>query len=166
MEKDKRIIKIPFHKVVVGNFPKDFFKDKIVIVGLVIYLTLETTHLPHLIEKTSKHPIFFFTDLMIQSSVENKTCYPEKINICLFFIDCFIFIYPNKQGSADKWINNYDFSNVWDSFCFLFVYFQFLASGFIQLISSCPYLLSTISGYLSGQLQNIKQGLQSKKKQN
>lgn len=33
IESDSSIITIPFHRVVVGNFPKDFFKDKIVLVG-------------------------------------------------------------------------------------------------------------------------------------
>ena len=99
MEKDKRIIKIPFHKVVVGNFPKGFFKDKIVIVGPSYISNSGDYSFTPFDRENLKAPNIFLHSLMIQSLVENKTVIPIPKTFTYIFsllIVLFLSIFINK----------------------------------------------------------------------
>ena len=72
---DNRIPSIPFHRVVVGNFPKGFFKDKIVLVGSQ-YLSNSSDFVQTPFEKEfSKTPKLAVHADVIEALVSEKTVY-------------------------------------------------------------------------------------------
>jgi len=75
LEENKRIIKIPFHRVVVGNFPKGFFTNKIVLVGST-YISNSSDYVltPFNKEEYKASKLFVHAEI-IQSLIQNKTIY-------------------------------------------------------------------------------------------
>ena len=72
---NNRIPTIPFHRVVVGNFPKGFFKDKIVLVGSQ-YLSNSSDFVQTPFEKEfSKTPKLAVHADVIEALVSEKTVY-------------------------------------------------------------------------------------------
>jgi signal transduction histidine kinase len=72
---DNRIPTIPFHRVVVGNFPKGFFKDKIVLVGSQ-YLSNSSDFVQTPFEKEfNRTPKLAVHADVIESLVSEKTVY-------------------------------------------------------------------------------------------
>jgi signal transduction histidine kinase len=70
-----RIPSIPFHRVVVGNFPKGFFKDKIVLVGPQ-YISNSSDFIQTPFEKeTAKTPKLSAHADVIEALVSEKTIY-------------------------------------------------------------------------------------------
>lgn len=73
-----RIPSIPFHRVVVGNFPKGFFKDKIVLVGPQ-YLSNSSDFIQTPFEKdTARTPKLAVHADVIEALIEEKTIYDVK----------------------------------------------------------------------------------------
>ena len=68
-----KLVTVPFHRVVVGNFPKDFFKDKIVVIGSQ-YLSNSSDFLltPFNKEKYSASKLSIHANI-IASLVDDKT---------------------------------------------------------------------------------------------
>lgn len=72
---NNRISSIPFHRVVVGNFPKGFFKDKIVLVGPQ-YLSNSSDFIQTPFEKeTARTPKLAVHADVIESLISEKTIY-------------------------------------------------------------------------------------------
>lgn len=72
---NNRISSIPFHRVVVGNFPKGFFKDKIVLVGPQ-YLSNSSDFIQTPFEKeTGRTPKLAVHADVIESLISEKTIY-------------------------------------------------------------------------------------------
>ncbi len=72
---NSRISSIPFHRVVVGNFPKGFFKDKIVLVGPQ-YLSNSSDFIQTPFEKeTARTPKLAVHADVIESLISEKTIY-------------------------------------------------------------------------------------------
>lgn len=72
---NNRISTIPFHRVVVGNFPKGFFKDKIVLVGPQ-YLSNSSDFIQTPFEKeTARTPKLSVHADVIESLISEKTIY-------------------------------------------------------------------------------------------
>ena len=73
-----RIPSIPFHRVVVGNFPKGFFKDKIVLVGPQ-YLSNSSDFIQTPFEKESaRTPKLAVHADVIEALIEEKTIFDVK----------------------------------------------------------------------------------------
>lgn len=73
-----RIPTIPFHRVVVGNFPKGFFKDKIVLVGPQ-YISNSSDFIQTPFEKESaKTPKLAVHADVIEALIEEKTIFDVK----------------------------------------------------------------------------------------
>jgi len=73
-----RIPSIPFHRVVVGNFPKGFFKDKIVLVGPQ-YISNSSDFIQTPFEKESaKTPKLAVHADVIEALIEEKTIFDVK----------------------------------------------------------------------------------------
>jgi signal transduction histidine kinase len=73
-----RIPTIPFHRVVVGNFPKGFFKDKIVLVGPQ-YISNSSDFIQTPFEKESaKTPKLSVHADVIEALIEEKTIFDVK----------------------------------------------------------------------------------------
>lgn len=69
---------IPFHRVVVGNFPKGFFKDKIVLIGPQ-YLSNTNDYILTPFEKESaRTPKLSVHSHVIEALIEEKTIYDIK----------------------------------------------------------------------------------------
>jgi len=82
-EEDKgRIKKIPFHRVMVGNFPKGFFTDKIVLIGHS-YISNASDYVltPYNTEDYRASKLFIHAEI-IQSLIQNKTVVqiPRKVS--------------------------------------------------------------------------------------
>lgn len=72
---NNRISTIPFHRVVVGNFPKGFFKDKIVLVGPQ-YLSNSSDFIQTPFEKeTARTPKLAVHADVIEALISEKTIY-------------------------------------------------------------------------------------------
>ncbi len=72
---NNRISTIPFHRVVVGNFPKGFFKDKIVLVGPQ-YLSNSSDFIQTPFEKeTARTPKLSVHADVIEALISEKTIY-------------------------------------------------------------------------------------------
>lgn len=72
---NNRISSIPFHRVVVGNFPKGFFKDKIVLVGPQ-YLSNSSDFIQTPFEKeTARTPKLAVHADVIEALISEKTIY-------------------------------------------------------------------------------------------
>lgn len=73
-----RIPSIPFHRVVVGNFPKGFFKDKIVLIGPQ-YISNSSDFIQTPFEKESaKTPKLAVHADVIEALIEEKTIFDVK----------------------------------------------------------------------------------------
>lgn len=72
---NNRISSIPFHRVVVGNFPKGFFKDKIVLIGPQ-YLSNSSDFIQTPFEKeTARTPKLAVHADVIEALIQEKTIY-------------------------------------------------------------------------------------------
>ena len=76
LENDGKVTKIPFHKVVVGNFPKGFFKDKLVLVGPSYISNSSDYSLSPFNREDQKAPNIFIHGLIMQSLIQKKTVLP------------------------------------------------------------------------------------------
>lgn len=87
-ESKTKIKRIPFHRVAVGNFPKDFFKDKLVIVGSANIEKTEDFVLTPYGREDVRAPKVFVHAQIIQSLFQNKTVtqIPKKFSYALSFI--------------------------------------------------------------------------------
>lgn len=70
-----RIQSIPFHRVVVGNFPKDFFKDKIVLVGPQYISNSSDYILTPFDKENAKAPKLAVHADVIEALISEKTIY-------------------------------------------------------------------------------------------
>lgn len=70
-----RIQTIPFHRVVVGNFPKDFFKDKIVLVGPQYISNSSDYILTPFDKENAKAPKLAVHADVIEALISEKTIY-------------------------------------------------------------------------------------------
>lgn len=75
LKSNGRITRIPYHRVVVGNFPKGFFADKIVLVGSEYLSNSEDYVRTPFSEDEYNSPKLFFHAAIIQSLIKNKTVY-------------------------------------------------------------------------------------------
>jgi signal transduction histidine kinase len=79
-ETNKKMTRIPFHRVVVGNFPKDFFKNKIVLIGSS-YISNPNDYLLTPFNKELKiAPKLFVHANIIEALIKNKTVWQIPIN--------------------------------------------------------------------------------------
>lgn len=87
-ESKSKIKKIPFHRVAVGNFPKDYFKDKLVIVGSANIERADDFVLTPFGREDMRAPKVFVHAQIIQSLFQNKTVtqIPRKYSYALSFI--------------------------------------------------------------------------------
>ena len=69
--------KIPFHRVRVGNFPKGFFTDKIVLIGPSYISNASDYVLTPFNKEEYKAPKLMLHAEIIQSLIQNKTIYQE-----------------------------------------------------------------------------------------
>ncbi len=84
LESKGKIRKIAFHRAVVGNFPKGFFKDKIVLVG-ANYLSQKGDYVltPFDNENARTSKLTMHAQI-IQSLIQNKTIYPISKQVTYF----------------------------------------------------------------------------------
>lgn len=81
VETNKKITRIPFHRVVVGNFSKDFFKDKVVLIGSS-YISNPNDYLLTPFNKETKiSPKLFVHANIIEALIKNKTVWQIPINV-------------------------------------------------------------------------------------
>lgn len=73
-----RIPTIPFHRVVVGNFPKGFFKDKIVLIGPQYISNSNDFVLTPFDKETAKSPKLAVHADVIEALISEKTIYDVK----------------------------------------------------------------------------------------
>lgn len=73
-----RIPSIPFHRVVVGNFPKGFFKDKIVLVGPQYLSNSNDFVLTPFDKENAKSPKLAVHADVIEALISEKTIYDVK----------------------------------------------------------------------------------------
>ena len=81
VESSQKITKIPFHRVVVGNFPKNFFKDKVVLIGPSYISNPGDYLLTPFNKEVKKTPKMFVHANIIDSLIQNKTIYQIPINV-------------------------------------------------------------------------------------
>jgi signal transduction histidine kinase len=75
---NNRIPSIPFHRVVVGNFPKGFFKDKIVLIGPQ-YISNSSDYIQTPFEKeNARTPKLSVHADVIEALIEEKTIFDVK----------------------------------------------------------------------------------------
>lgn len=75
LEEDGKISKIPFHRVVVGDFPKGFFTDKVVLVGPSYIGNPSDFVLTPFNREQFKAPKISVHAELIQALIQNKTIY-------------------------------------------------------------------------------------------
>ena len=106
LKEDLKIKKIPFHRVVVGNFPKGYFTDKIVLVGpRYISRPREDYVLTPFDDEMSRSSKLAVHANIIQSLIQNKTIYkvPELVSqilaiIIAVFLSVIVFKYQPVKG--------------------------------------------------------------------
>lgn len=69
---------IPFHRVVVGNFPKGFFKDKIVLIGPQYHSNIDQFVMTPYEKDAPKTPKLAVHAQVIESLINEKTIYDVK----------------------------------------------------------------------------------------
>lgn len=75
---EERIPSIPFHRVVVGNFPKGFFKDKIVLIGPQYLSNSSDFVISPFDKENAKAPKLAVHADVIEALVNEKTVYDVK----------------------------------------------------------------------------------------
>lgn len=88
IENRGRIKKIPFHRLMVGNFPKGFFTDKIVLLGPSYISNMDDYVLTPFSKEESRSPRLALHAQIIQSFVQNKSIYqiPKNFTYALSII--------------------------------------------------------------------------------
>ncbi len=88
IENRGRIKKIPFHRVMVGNFPKGFFTDKIVLLGPSYISNMDDYVLTPFSKEETRSPRLALHAQIIESFVQNKTVYqiPKNFTYALCVI--------------------------------------------------------------------------------
>lgn len=75
LENNEKLKKIPFHSVRVGNFPKDFFKDKIVLVGPSYISNASDYVLSAFDRENFRSSKLAMHATIIEALIQNKTVY-------------------------------------------------------------------------------------------
>jgi signal transduction histidine kinase len=75
LENNERLKRIPFHSVRVGNFPKDFFKDKIVLIGPSYISNASDYVLSAFDRENFRSSKLAMHATIIEALVQNKTIY-------------------------------------------------------------------------------------------
>jgi len=99
-----KIQKIPFHRVVVGNYPKDFFKDKIVLIGSNYIANSSDFVLTPFNKEDYRAGKLSVHAEMIESLIQNKTvlAVPRSISYALaIVIAIFLSIIINRVNPTD-----------------------------------------------------------------
>lgn len=86
-----RIRRIPFHKVMVGNFPKGFFTNKIVLVGPAYISNIEDFVLTPFNQNLYETPKMMVHAAIMEALIQNKTITP--IDRTISNILCFILAF-------------------------------------------------------------------------
>lgn len=88
LESNKKIKRIPFHSVRVGNFPEGYFKDKIVLIGPSYISNSEDYVSTPFDKENTRSSIMALHGVFIQSLIQGKTVYrvPRKISYVLCVI--------------------------------------------------------------------------------
>lgn len=73
LDNDSKIKMIPYHRVVVGNFPKDFFKNKVVLVGAKYISNPENFIATPFSKEEIRSPKLNVHGLIIDSLIKEKT---------------------------------------------------------------------------------------------
>lgn len=87
-----KITTIPFHKVRVGNFPKDFFKGKIVLVGPKYVSNYTSNSSDYVLTPFNREeyesPKMFLHGQLIEALIQHKTVYPlpKEVSFALSII--------------------------------------------------------------------------------
>jgi signal transduction histidine kinase len=84
LEKNGRIKRIPFHRVMVGNFPQGFFTDKIVLLGSNYISNASDFILTPFNKDEYKSPKLTIHAEIIQAFANNKTVYQIPKNVTYF----------------------------------------------------------------------------------
>ncbi|MBT3983048.1 MAG: CHASE2 domain-containing protein [Bacteriovoracaceae bacterium] len=74
-EKDKNIKFIPYHKVAVGSFDKELFKNKLVLIGPQYISSADDFTLTPFAKENLKTPVMSIHSQIIQSLIKDKTIY-------------------------------------------------------------------------------------------
>jgi signal transduction histidine kinase len=81
VEAKTKIKKIPLHRVAVGNFPANFFKDKIVLLGPSYISNTSDYILTPFNKEEYRSPKLNVHAQIIQALIQNKTVYPIERNV-------------------------------------------------------------------------------------
>lgn len=76
LETNGKVKTIPFHRVLVGNFPKGYFSDKIVLVGSSYMSNVSDYVLTPFNKEEYKAPKLAVHAAIIEALIQNKTVYP------------------------------------------------------------------------------------------
>lgn len=73
LDEDTKLKKIPYHRIVVGNFPKGFFKDKVVVIGPQYISNPENFIATPFSKEESRSPKLNVHALIIDALIKGKT---------------------------------------------------------------------------------------------
>lgn len=143
IDRNSKIQKIPYHRVVVGNFPKGFFRNKIVLVGPQYISNTADYSLTPFSKDELKSPNMLIHANIIDALIKDKTVYeiPNIISDILAILLALILSYIISKASPTKGLFT-TFTVVFGSFFLAYLMFTSLGLWLkISHIILCVFLI-------------------------